>query len=170
MSLLVEERTGEWPITHRWEMERGEAAWLQRLAEFDVAREWAADGQYTCVDWLSWKLKMARSTAYEKVQVARELRRRPIISCAFEEGRLSYSAVRVITRLENPDPEVDEAMVALAEAGTVADLEKAARFYRLHADHHRPPTSLRARGFMSTKSNRDGTATLQLTLPEVEIA
>lgn len=169
MSLLLEERTGEWLVAHRVEMERGEAAWLERLAEFDLAGEWAADGQYTCVDWLSWRLKMARSTAYEKLQVAHELRRRPIIASAFQEGRLSYSAVRVITRIENPDLEVDEALIDLAEAGTVADLEKAARFYKLHADQERPLRSLAPPQTLGVRSNHDGTATLQITLPEVEI-
>ena len=120
MSLLLEERTGEWLVAHRVEMERGEAVWLERLAEFDLAGEWAADGQYACVDWLSWRLKMTRSTAYEKLQVAHELRRRPILVSAFQEGSLSYSAVRVITRLDDPDPEVDEALVVVAETGTVA--------------------------------------------------
>jgi hypothetical protein len=169
VSLLVEERTGEWLIAHRVEMERGEAAWLRRLAEFDLAGEWAADGQWTCVDWLAWKLKMARSTAYEKLQVAHELRRRPIIAEAFEAGRLSYSAVRVITRLEDPEPEVDEALVTLAEAGTVADLEKTARFYKLHADQDRPLRDLSPRETLNWRSNHDGTATLQLTLPEAEL-
>ena len=169
MSFLLEERTGEWLVAHRMQMERGEAVWLQRLADFDLAGEWAADGQYTCVDWLSWRLKMARSTAYEKLQVAHELRRRPIIASAFEEGRLSYSAVRVITRIENPDPEVDEALVALAEAGTVGDLEKAARFYKLHADQERPPRSLAPPQTLGVRSNHDGTATLQITLPELEV-
>jgi uncharacterized protein DUF222 len=169
LSLLLEERTGEWLVAHRVQMERGEAVWLQRLADFDLAGEWAADGQYTCVDWLSWRLKMARSTAYEKLQVAHELRRRPIIASAFEEGRLSYSAVRVITRIENPDPEVDEALIALAEAGTVGDLEKAARFYKLHADQDRPLRSLAPPQTLGLRSNHDGTTTLQITLPEVEV-
>jgi hypothetical protein len=73
-------------------MDRGEAVWLRRLAEFDDEGEWAADGHYSCVDWLEWRLKMARSNAYEKLQVAHELRRRPVIAAAFEAGRLSYSA------------------------------------------------------------------------------
>ena len=165
---LIDVSAGEWLVSHRQEMERGEALWLERLAEFDMYQEWAADGQYSCADWLIWRLKMARATAYEKLQVAHEMRRRPIIASAFADGRLSYSAVRVILRIDDPDPDVDWALVTLAESGTVADVEKAVRCYRLHADQHRPPADFTPKKSLRWKNNIDGTATIELTLPEVE--
>ena len=111
---------------------------------------------------------MARATAYEKLQVAHELRRRPVIAEAFAEGRLSYSAVRAITRIEGPDRAVDVALVDLAEAGTVADLEKAMRFYQLHASQHRAPSLDRTARKVSRRPNLDGTTTIQITLEDSE--
>jgi hypothetical protein len=160
--------TGSWLVEHRAEMDRGEALWLQRLAEFDLAQGWAADGQLTCAYWLMWRTKMARATAYEKLQVAHELRRRPVVAEAFAAGRLSYSAVRAITRIERPDREVDDALVNLAEAGTVLDLERAVRFYQLHAGQHRSPHFSSPERRVSRRPNLDGTTTVQVTLEDSE--
>ncbi|MGH9076911.1 MAG: hypothetical protein ACRDY0_05565 [Acidimicrobiales bacterium] len=46
--------------------------------------------------------------------------------------------MRAITRMEEPDPGVDSALVELAVAGTVADVERAVRCDQLHAGQHRP--------------------------------
>jgi hypothetical protein len=50
--------------------------------------------------------------------------------------------VRAITRLDRPDPEVDEALVALAETGwaSIVDVERAVRSYYRYADQERPPS------------------------------
>jgi hypothetical protein len=132
---------GQWLIEHRADMDRAEAVWLQRLAQFDRDGLWALDGQLSCATWLVWRTNMARSTASEKLRVAHELQRRPLVAEAFAQGRLSYSAVRALTRLDRPDPEVDEALVALAQSGqaSILDLERAVRAYGLYAGQERPP-------------------------------
>src|ERR1700684_3515940 len=99
--------TGAWLVAHRDDMDRGEAAWLQALARFDLDQDWYADGQLSCTEWLMLHTKMARATAFEKLRVARQLHRRPLIADAFAQGRLSYSMARVITRIDDPDPDVD---------------------------------------------------------------
>ena len=127
---------GRWLVEARAEMERAEALWLERLAQFDRDGLWALDGQFSCAAWLVWRTNMARSTAFEKLRVAHELERRPVIAEAFRQGRLSYSAVRAITRLDRPDPAVDEALVQLAESGqaSILDLERVVRSYQIYAD------------------------------------
>jgi hypothetical protein len=132
---------GQWLIERRGLLDRGEAVWLARLARFDREGLWAADGQLSCVSWLVWQTNMARSTAFEKLRVAHQLPRRPVVAEAFGAGRLSYCAVRAITRLDRPDPEVDAALVALAESGkaSIVDLERVVRAYYLYADQDRPP-------------------------------
>src|SRR5579862_494831 len=95
---------GRWLVDHRAEMDRAEAVWLERLAAFDREGLWALDGQLSGAAWLVWRTNMARSTAFEKLRVAHELARRPVVAEAFRAGRLSYSAVRAITRLEGVDP------------------------------------------------------------------
>jgi Domain of unknown function (DUF222) len=132
---------GEWLVVQRGLLDRGEAEWLERLARFDREGLWAADGQLSCVSWLVWRTNLARSTAFEKLRVARELARRPLVAEAFRAGRLSYCAVRAITRLDRPDPGVDEALVAVAESGraSIVDVERVVRTYQLYADQERPP-------------------------------
>jgi hypothetical protein len=137
---------GVWLVERRGELDRAEAEWLERLAQFDREGLWALDGQLSCVSWLVWRTNMARSTAFDKLRVAHELQRRPIVAEAFRHGRLSYSAVRAITRLDRPDPEVDQALVALAETGGagIVDIERVVRSYHLYADQDRPPCDVAA--------------------------
>jgi hypothetical protein len=87
---------------------------------------------------------MARSTAFEELRVAHQLARRPSVADAFRHGRLSYSAVRAITRMDRPAPEVDEALVELAASGqaSILDIEKVVRSYRTGL----PRTALRTMG------------------------
>ena len=159
---------GEWLARQRREMDCGECSWLLTLADFDRAQGWTLDGQLGLIDWLVWRTGMARATAYEKQQVAHELARRPVVAAAFADGRLSYSATRAICRMAHPDPEVDEALVALARAGTVTDVERAVRAYRLHADQHREPAKVEARRGVRVHRRGDGTMTIEVTVTEVE--
>lgn len=163
---------GQWLIEHRADMDRAEAIWLERLAQFDREGLWALDGQFCCATWLVWRTNMARSTAFEKLRVAHELERRPIVAEAFREGRLSYSAVRAITRLDRPDPEVDEALVELAQSGraSILDLERVVRSYGLYADQERPPTDpgAKVRDVRILRGD-DGAGQLIVSLSDLEL-
>ena len=144
MATLGEPRTdapmfdvGTWLEERRGLIDGNEAAWLDVLAEFDRDQGWALDGQLSGADWLMWRTKMARSTAFEKLRIAHELRRRPAVAAAFAGGEISYSAVRAITRIEGASPEVDAALVAVARDSSVLALEQAIRYYRLHDEQGR---------------------------------
>ena len=162
----------QWLLEHRVRLDRSEAAWLERLAQFDRDGLWALDGQFGCVSWLVWRLNMKRSTAFEKLRVAHELARRPIVADAFRRGQISYSAARAITRMPRPDPEVDEAMVRLAASGeaSIIDVERAVRAYMLHVDQDRP-SSDEPRFVRDVKIHRgdDGMGRLTVTLGDVEL-
>lgn len=163
---------GRWLVEHRVGLDRGEAEWLERLAEFDRDGLWALDGHFCCATWLVWRANMKRSTAFEKLRVAHELSRRPIVADAFARGEISYSAVRAITRMPRPDPAVDEAMVALAASGTasILDVERAVRSYLLYADQERPPAD-DPKWVRDVKVHRgdDGTGRVVVTLSAAEI-
>jgi len=159
---------GGWLAEHRWEMDRGESAWLEELARFDLDHGWLADGQLSGVDWLMWRTCMARATAYEKLRIAHELRRRPLVREAFAEGRLSYSATRVITRIDWPDPGVDAALIDLAIAGTIRDLETAVRIYQRHQDQYRPPSDIYERRGLRIRPGLDGTSIVEMVLETTE--
>ena len=58
-----------WLVEHRADLDRGEAEWLDRLAEFDRDGLWALDRHFCCATWLVWRTNMARSTAFEKLRI-----------------------------------------------------------------------------------------------------
>lgn len=162
---------GQWLVEHRVDLDRGEAEWLERLAEFDRLGLWELDGHFGCANWLVWRTNMARSTAFEKLRVAHELSRRPIIAEAFRRGDLSYSAVRAITRMERADPEVDRAIVDLAASGaSIVDIERLVRSYRLYADQERPPAEdpKHVRD-VRIRRGEDGTGKVVITLGDAEV-
>ena len=163
---------GEWLVDRRADMDRAEAGWLERLAEFDREGWWALDGQLSGAAWLVWRTNMARSTAFEKLRVAHELERRPLVAEAFRQGRVSYSAVRALTRLDRPDPDVDRALVELAGSGpaSIVDLERVVRSYGLYADQDRPPgdEAGRARDVKILRGG-EGTGRVVVTLGDVEV-
>ena len=78
-------------------------AWLRLVAEFDRREGWHAIGVLSCAHWLAWQCGMSPGTAREHVRVARRLTALPRITAAFAEGRLSYSKVRALTRIVEPD-------------------------------------------------------------------
>jgi Domain of unknown function (DUF222) len=127
-----------WLIEQRSRLDTGEATWLAELARFDTSGAWAADGQLSTLSWLMVFCRMSRSTAFEKLRVARQLTHRPQVAAALTEGRISYSAARTITRAEDPDPQVDDAFVTAAESATVADVEMIVRAYDAYRDQDRP--------------------------------
>ena len=163
---------GAWLVEQRSEMDRAEAGWLERLAEFDRDGLWALDGQLSCVTWLVWRARMARSTAFEKLRVAHELRRRPIIADALRRGELSYSIARALTRMDRPDPEVDRSIVAAVIDGQlgVADVEMLVRSFRLYGDQEQPPGDdpVLQRDVRIIRDH-DGTGRVVITLDDTEL-
>ncbi len=165
---------GQWLVEHRLDIDNAEAEWLENLSQFDREQLWALDGQFSCCSWLMWRTQMARSTAFEKLRVAHEMFRRPIIAEAFRKGTLSYSAVRVITRMERPSTDVDQALVELASSdrANVADIEKVVRSYEQYANQERPPAdrTLEARGVRIRRScDGKGVGQVTITLSDLEI-
>src|SRR5438067_808836 len=87
-------------IKNRVLVDTAEAEWLAMLAEFDRRCGWALDGHRTCVSWLMHKCGMAQSTAKDRLRVAYELERRPLLAQALAGGELSYAKVKILTRIE----------------------------------------------------------------------
>jgi hypothetical protein len=172
MDLADDRDAGAWLVEHRAELDRSEAEWLERLAAFDRDSLWALDGHFCCATWLVWRTGMARSTAFEKLRVAHELARRPVIAEAFRDGRLSYSAARAVTRMERPTAEVDEALVELAtsDRATILDIERVVRSYTMYADQEREPAGDPQPGRdVKIRRGEHGTGQVVITLSDLEV-
>lgn len=101
---------------------------LGLILQYDERQAWAKGGFRSCAHWLSFRTGVDLGAAREKVRVARALSSLPRVSAAFERAELSYSKVRAITRIADPENEQDWLAVALE--GTAAQVEKLVRACR----------------------------------------
>jgi hypothetical protein len=76
-----------------------EYEFLVDLREFDMRQGWKGYHFNHCGEWLSMKCGIDATTGREKERVARTLFDLPQISAAFEQGDLSYTKVRSLTRV-----------------------------------------------------------------------
>ena len=104
------------------------AVWLRLVAEFDRREGWHGVGIQSCAHWLAWQCGMSPGAAREHVRVARALTGLPLLSAAFAEGRLSYSKVRALTRIAEPDTEAS--LLDLAIEATASQTERLVRSWR----------------------------------------
>ena len=102
---------------------------LEMIARFDRLGGWEPGGHRSCACWLAFRTGLDAGTAREHVRVARALEGLPETSAAMSRGELSFSQVRALTRVAEPETEAD--LLELAVGCTVAQLERVVRAYRL---------------------------------------
>ncbi|WP_261984503.1 HNH endonuclease signature motif containing protein [Rhodococcus sp. WS3] len=98
------------------------ARFLTLVARFDETRGWTGPGLHSCAHWLSWKCGLSQHTGREYVRVAKALTTLPNMRAAFEEGRLSYSKVRSLTRVATPLN--DKQMVRLGTSAPSGQIDR----------------------------------------------
>ena len=77
----------------------GQRQLVRLVVELDASGEWAVDGSATCAHWVAAALDIEVCTVREWLRIGRALVGLDAIDAAFEEGRLSYSKVRALTRV-----------------------------------------------------------------------
>ena len=145
---------------------QSECQLLELVGEFDAVEgvRWWRDVK-SLAHWLSWCCSMSPGTAREHVRVARGLRRMPIITGAFREGRLSYSKVREVTRVVGL---VDEQQLCeLALTATASQLARTVSGYRSAAGTRIGQQPKRG---ASWTEREDGMVDLRVRLPKEEAA
>jgi Domain of unknown function (DUF222)/HNH endonuclease len=106
----------------------GTCRWLELVGELDRRGDWEESGCGSCAEWLAWRCALLPRAAREHVRVARRLPELPLVRAAFARGELSYSKVRALTRIA--EPESEQELLGLAQALTAAQLERAVRAFR----------------------------------------
>ena len=96
------------------------------LKVYEEEERW--QGFRSCAHWLSWRTGISLGPAREKMRVARCLPSLSLIPEAFARGELSYSKVRALTRIANPENE--EKLLDFARHGTTAHVERMVRHWR----------------------------------------
>jgi hypothetical protein len=100
---------------------------LVLLREFDQHTGW--HGVFaSCAHWLHWRTGIDLGAAREKVRVAHALVALPLVSATMQRGAISYAKVRALTRVATPANEAQ--LLAFAQAGTAAHVERLARAWR----------------------------------------
>ncbi len=77
------------------------------VATLDESGEWTADGAVSCAHWVGQALDVEVCTAREWLRIGRALMVLPMTDSAFEDGLLSYSKVRTLTRVATAENEVE---------------------------------------------------------------
>jgi Domain of unknown function (DUF222) len=129
--------------------------WLPLVAQFDARNGCRRFGLGSTAQWLSHACGVSRRTAVEHVRVARGLAAFPALVEAMASVRLSYSHVRAITRLAEPDESHLVAdLIEVAEHASVGQLvsevcspsaEPGRRGGPLRGKHPRAQTDLRSK-------------------------
>ncbi|MGH2951583.1 MAG: DUF222 domain-containing protein, partial [Solirubrobacterales bacterium] len=100
----------------------GTARWLELVAEFDRREAYLGWGCTSCAAWLSLRCGISPRAARDQVRVARRMAELPQTTAAFRRGELSYSKVRALARIAEPDSEPQ--LLELALHATAAQLER----------------------------------------------
>src|SRR4051795_9936889 len=108
---------------------------------------------------------MGDSTAKDKLRVAWELARRPLLAAAFAAGAVSYCKIRALTRITDADEETDTALLAAAAKHTVAELEQVVRHWELLHQQENPTRAMKRwnRRGMRRANGFGGISTLEIT-------
>ncbi|MGZ4765638.1 MAG: hypothetical protein ACXV6M_08255 [Ilumatobacteraceae bacterium] len=76
---------------------------LSLLVDFDLCGEWAFDNAPSCAHWVADRADIELATMREWLRVGHALSVVDEVARRFADGRLSYSKVRILTRVANAD-------------------------------------------------------------------
>lgn len=105
---------------------------LELLVRFDEKEGWRKSGANHCVAWMNLELAISLQLGWEYLRVGRKLRGLPVIKALFRCGRLSWSIVRLLSRVANSDNEALLCHSALD--ASVSEVERLCSAYRWSSD------------------------------------
>lgn len=103
-------------------MQHHKAQFLLALAVFDARELARLAGAPTTADWMTRALDIAPTTAYDYLRVARLLLEFAYVAKSFEDGKITYSTVRLLSSYLNKDNEIE--LLLLAEEYSYRELER----------------------------------------------
>jgi hypothetical protein len=125
---------------------------LLLVRQFDERAGFLQWGLDNCAEWLAWRCDRSLITAKEKLRTAHALKALPAISEAFSVGELSYTKVRELTRVANPDNE--QSLLDFALRTTATNVAQRCRELRM-GDAASIDTAARAFATRSLRIRRD---------------
>ncbi len=101
---------------------------MKLLVEFHHRDGCKEAGFPSTAEWLAWRIGVRPGAARERLRSALALEALPQISEAMEEGALSFTKVRALTRVATPESE--STLLEFAQAGSAANLERLVRGWK----------------------------------------
>jgi hypothetical protein len=105
---------------------------LELLVRFDDLKGWDIGGARHCAAWMNAELGISLKLGWEYLRVGRRLRDLPILTALFRAGKLSWSKVRLISRVANNDNE--SLLCHTALDACVSDMARICSEYRWQDD------------------------------------
>lgn len=149
----------------------GMAEQLELLVRFDELKGWESSGSRHCGAWMNLELGISTKLGWEYLRVGRKLRNLPITTALFRDGKLTWSTVRLISRVADSDSE--RVLCHAALDASVSDVERLCNEYRWQQDHAgdgaeqeniRSLQQIEARSF-SWQTVSNGNTLIKLALP-----
>ncbi len=140
---------------------------VRLVVELDESGEWTADGATTCAHWIASALDVEVCTAREWLRIGRALPSLPTIDRSFEDGELSYSKVRALTRVATTENEAELRQIAVRISAGRPSHALATWLVR----HERPEQTEdrhHAARSMTSRTEADGMLSISLRLPPLE--
>ena len=143
-----------------------EYQFLVKLREFDLRQGWRSYHFNHCAEWLNMKCGISLSTGREKLRVAKALFFLPHISGAYQNGELSYSKVRAMTRVATEITERE--LLGYARKATASQVDQHCAGLRNVQQKFSTPSANRAHDQRSLRvtPSGDGRFLLNGELPE----
>lgn len=151
-------------VSMRSRLAAGEFKFLTLIREYEDCNTLFYGESYA--SYIAWLCGESVKTAYERIRTARALASLPAISKLFEEGRITYSKVRLVTRVATP--ETDPKYAELALHGPVHFLEDVVRSHKKIL--HEATRNLEAQRYLQFHTRDDGMVAIHGRLSPDEAA
>ena len=141
---------------------------LELLVRFNELEGWKCNGSKHCAAWMNSEIGISVQTGWEYLRVGRRLRTLTLLRAFFRVGKISWSKVRLITRVANESNERKLCHAALD--ASVSDIKKLCEGYRWNDDNDSDAENAKAmqqwlsRSLTWTEAS-DGNTKIQITLP-----
>jgi hypothetical protein len=156
LSALSKEQLEQELAAHAAHVDAGLCRLVELAAECKRRLNWGSDG-VTFARWLSWRCALSPRQAREHERVGEALAGLPLTREAFARGELSYSKVRVLTRIADAESEAE--LLELAEALTASQLARVAGAFRRISREE--ASELQQREFFDYQWGDDGSLALR---------
>jgi hypothetical protein len=153
------------------EMSSQHADLLDLLVRFDDQQAWKPSGASHCAAWMNAEIGISTQLSWEYLRVGRQLQSLPTLRSLFRVGKLSWSKVRLITRVANKENENTLCHAALD--ASVSDVKRLCEGYRWsECDEENESNEENARAMQQWNSRSftwreasNGSTQIQLVLP-----